>query len=125
MPSVLVRRRVIRICSWVFAVLLLVAWAVSLAIDAPWTPWFMIALWAAIGIGFVVRIVRGPRGRRSSPDAFHDLNQIYLGRTQTRSPAGTSAETVEVGHPFPRPQPPSHRDDTNPSERDSSRHPPR
>lgn len=95
------RRRVIRAVTWTALILLLLAWAGSLAITAPWTPWFTIALWTTIGVGLLVRILRG-RGRKTAPlDAFHEMNQVYLGRTRTPRIDGTAPESAEIGRPFP------------------------
>lgn len=101
MRSVWVRRRLIRIGTWVVLALALLFWAVSLAIEAPWTPWFTTVLWAVIGAGFFVRVVKNTRRKQSRLDAFHDLNEIYQGRTSTPPVDGTSAESAEIGHPFP------------------------
>ena len=97
----MVRQRLIRIGTWVVVALAFIAWAISLAIQAPWTPWFTIILWSVIGIGLVVRVARGSRRKQQPLDAFHDMNQIYLGRTQTPHFDGTSPESAEIGHPFP------------------------
>lgn len=99
--STLVRHRLIRVGTWVVLALALVAWAISLAIQAPWTPWFTIVLWSVIGIGLVVRVVRGARGKQEPLDAFQEMNQIYLGQTRTPHFDGTSPESAEIGHPFP------------------------
>jgi len=107
--AILERQRLIRIGIWVVVVLAFIAWAISLAIQAPWTLWFTIVLWSVIGIGLVVRVVRGSKGKQAPLDAFHDMNQIYLGRTQTPHVDGTSPESEEIGHPFPRDELPSHR----------------
>ncbi|RLP78585.1 hypothetical protein D9V34_17375 [Mycetocola lacteus] len=88
-----------------------IAWAISLAIQAPWTPWFTIILWSVIGIGLVVRVARGSRRKQQPLDAFHDMNQIYLGRTQTPHFDGTSPESAEIGHPFSGDEPPSRQED--------------
>lgn len=101
MKSVLMRQRLIRIGVWIALILTLAAWAVSLAVQARWAPWFTIVLWAAIGIGFVARIGTRSRKKRASLDAFHDLNQIYQGRPQTPYLYGAAAESSEVGRPFP------------------------
>lgn len=107
---ILVRQRLIRIGIWVVVVLAFIAWAISLAIQAPWTPWFTIGLWSVIGIGLVVRAVRGSKRMQEPLDAFHDMNQIYLGRTQTPRVDGTSPKSVEIGHPFPSDELPSRRE---------------
>lgn len=38
---------------------------------------------------------------RSRLDPFHDVNQIYQGRTQTPHTGRLSAESAEVAHAFP------------------------
>ena len=107
---ILARQRLIRIGIWIVVVLAFIAWAISLAIQAPWTPWFTIVLWSVIGIGLVVRVVRGSKQKHEPLDAFHDMNQIYLGRTQTPRVDGTSPKSVEIGHPFPSDELPSRRE---------------
>lgn len=106
----MVRQRLIRIGIWTVVALAFIAWAISLAVQAPWTPWFTIVLWSVIGIGLVVRVVRGSRRKQEPLDAFQDVNQIYLGRTQTPHFDGTSPESVEIGHPFPGDELPSRRE---------------
>lgn len=98
----MVRKRLMRIGIWVVLVLTILLWAVSLAIEAPWTPGFTIVLWAVIGIGTVLRIVRRGRRPRTPLDPFHDLNQIYQGRNQTSHMGRLSAESAEISHAFPR-----------------------
>lgn len=90
--------------------LAITAWAISLAIQAPWTPWFTIILWSVIGIGLVIRVVGGTRRRHESLGAFHDLNQIYLGRTRIPHFDGTSPKSAEIGHPFPSSEYSPHRE---------------
>lgn len=97
----LLRQRLLKIGVWTVVALAFIAWAISLAIQAPWTPWFTITLWSVIGIGLVIRVVGGTRRKHESLDAFHDMNQIYLGRTRTPHFDGTSPESAEIGHPFP------------------------
>ncbi len=121
MATGLIRRRVARICAWTFSILLVVAWAASLAIEAPWTPWFTICLWGAIGLGLLAQIVRGSSDRRSAVNAFDHVNEIYQGRSHAPDVSGAVVESVEVGHLPPRPQPISYREGRKNGEEESPR----
>lgn len=100
MVFAVLRQRLIRIGTWILLVLVLLAWAISLAIKAPWTPWFTIILWAVIGIGFIVRIASGIGKKQEALDAFRDVNEIFQGRIQTPYGEAPPVESSEVGRPF-------------------------
>ncbi|GAA2823421.1 hypothetical protein GCM10010471_00890 [Leucobacter komagatae] len=106
MKSALMRQRIVRVTTWTILGVAFIGWVISLAIKAPWTPWFTIAFWAVVAVGLVVRVLTRSRGKRTSLDAFQDLNQIYQGRTQTPAPGHVAAQSVEIGEPF-RNSPPS------------------
>lgn len=97
MDAALKRQRLVRVLTWAVALLAVAAWAVSLALEAPWRPWFTIALWSIIGIGLVVRLLRGRQRTRSRLDAFGSVNEIYLGRTYSPDISGTAVDSAEIG----------------------------
>lgn len=99
-----------KIATWSGLALALLAWIVSIAIEASWTPWFTIALWTAIGVGMVLRIVRKNRRKTTSLDAFQRVNEIYQGRTQSPYVQRSATENSQFGEPFPEPQTPSPKD---------------
>lgn len=101
MKSAMRRHRIVRISAISALVLAFIAWAVSLAIDAPWTPWFTIVFWTVIAVGLLARLVRAATWKRAAPDAFKDMNQIYQGRTDTPYLGNLPAQSVEIGEPFP------------------------
>lgn len=100
MKSALMRQRIVRVTTWTILGVAFIGWVVSLAIKAPWTPWFTIIFWTVLAVGVLVRVLTRSRGKRSSLDAFQDLNQIYQGRTQTPAPGHVPAQSVEIGEPF-------------------------
>lgn len=103
------RERLVKITTWSGLTLALLAWMVSIAIEAPWTPWLTIALWAAIGVGMVVRILT-KRRKTTSLDAFQRVNEIYQGRTQSPYVERSVTENSQFGEPFPEPRTPSPKD---------------
>lgn len=100
MKSPMRRHRTVRISAISALVLAFIAWALSLAIGAPWAPWFAIVFWTLIAVSLMARLVRAAKWKRAAPDAFKDMNQIYQGRTETPYLGSLPAQSVEIGEPF-------------------------
>lgn len=97
-------RRAIRIIGWIGLILTFAAWVVSIAIQAPWSPWFTIGFWTIIGVGLALRLAAST-GRKDKPiDAFHDVNDIYLGRSRTPYAERSVNETSQIAEAPPMPE---------------------
>lgn len=101
MSSATTRHRVLIIGMWTLLSAAFIGWVVSLALEAPWVPWFTVALWGTIGIGLVVRTVRGATRTREPLDAFREVNQTLLGQTHTPPLDDPNQKSAEIGSPFP------------------------